>query len=380
MISPPSPPGWKRSSTSSARRPQAVGFQESPYDALLDEYEPGATAARDHPRFRGFARRTGAAGRRHRRIGQEAAHGHSRRANIRSIGNTFSGRRRRRRSASISRPAGLTPPCTPSAAASAPAIAGSPRAINPRDFNEGFLRHPARSRARHLRTGTRSRALRHAAGQSLFRSASTNRSRGSGKIRSAAADRSGSISSRACSRPFPAPSTTFTLDDFVFAVNHVEKSFIRVEADEATYNMHIILRFELEQALIDGDLQPADVPGAWNEKFQHMLDLTPPSDAQGCLQDIHWSMGGLGYFPTYTLGNLYAAQFMQQARQDLGDLDDDFRRGEFGRLKGWLNEKIHRRGQRFRPGELCRRVTGQPLSHRPLIAYLRKKYEPLYGI
>ncbi len=91
-------------------------------------------------------------------------------------------------------------------------------------------------------------------------------------------------------------------------------------------------------------------------------------------------MGGLGYFPTYTLGNLYAAQFMEQARQDLGDLDADFRRGEFGRLKGWLNEKIHRPGQRYRPGELCRRVTGRPLSHRPLIAYLRGKYGPLYGI
>jgi carboxypeptidase Taq len=179
---------------------------------------------------------------------------------------------------------------------------------------------------------------------------------------------------------FPGTLDDIGLDDFVFAVNRVEKSFIRVEADEATYNMHIILRFELEQALICGDLKPADVPGAWNEKFRRMLDLTPPSDAQGCLQDIHWSMGGLGYFPTYTLGNLYAAQFMQQARADLGDLDADFRRGDFARLKGWLNAKIHRPGQQLRPGELCRRVTGQPLSHEPLIAYLRKKYEPFYGI
>jgi carboxypeptidase Taq len=171
-----------------------------------------------------------------------------------------------------------------------------------------------------------------------------------------------------------------SLDDFVFAINDVRPSFIRVEADEATYNMHIILRFELEQALVSGDLQPADVPAAWNERFRKSFDLTPPTDALGCLQDVHWSFGGIGYFPTYTLGNMYAAQFMEQARQDLGDLDADFRRGEFGRLKGWLNEKIHRQGQRYRAGELCRRVTGKPLSHQPLLTYLRTKYEPLYGI
>jgi carboxypeptidase Taq len=170
------------------------------------------------------------------------------------------------------------------------------------------------------------------------------------------------------------------LDDFVFAVNDVQPSFIRVEADEATYNMHIILRFELEQALIAGDLQPADVPGAWNEKFQQSFGLTPPTDALGCLQDVHWSSGGIGYFPTYTLGNMYAAQFMDQARRDLGDLDADFRHGDFGRLKGWLNERVHRPGQRYRAGELCRRVTGQPLSPKPLLNYLRQKFGPLYGI
>src|SRR5206468_5115067 len=133
----------------------------------------------------------------------------------------------------------------------------------------------------------------------------------------------------------------------------VQPSFIRVEADEATYNLHIILRFELEQALLKGDLQPADLPGAWNEKFRKLLGLTPPDDARGCLQDIHWSFGGLGYFPTYTLGNLYAAQLMDAARRDLSGLDDDFRRGEFGRLKGWLAEHVYRHGQRFRASELC---------------------------
>jgi carboxypeptidase Taq len=170
------------------------------------------------------------------------------------------------------------------------------------------------------------------------------------------------------------------LNDWLFAINEVKPSFIRVEADEATYNLHIILRFELEQALLTADLQPADLPGAWSEKFRKLLGLTPPDDKLGCLQDIHWSMGGMGYFPTYTLGNLYAAQFMEQARNDLPALDDDFRRGHFGRLKGWLNEKIHRPGQKYRANDLCRRVTGSPLRHEPLVAYLRQKYGELYAV
>jgi carboxypeptidase Taq len=170
------------------------------------------------------------------------------------------------------------------------------------------------------------------------------------------------------------------LDDFHFALNEVQLSFIRVEADEVTYNMHIILRFELEQALLAGDLKPADVPAAWNEKFTRMFRMTPRTDNEGCLQDIHWSMGGIGYFPTYTLGNLLAAQLMAQARKDLTNLDDDFRRGEYGALKRWLNEKVHRHGRRFRADDLCRRVTGKPLSHHPLMEYLRTKYGGLYGI
>ncbi len=166
----------------------------------------------------------------------------------------------------------------------------------------------------------------------------------------------------------------------MFAINDVRPSFIRVEADEATYNLHIILRFELEQALVSGDLQPAEVPGAWNEKFAKLLGLTPPDAAHGCLQDIHWSFGGLGYFPTYTLGNLYAAQFMETARRDLTDLDADFRSGDFSRLKTWLNAQIHRHGQHYRAGRLCERITGRPLDHAPLMRYLREKYGPLYGI
>jgi carboxypeptidase Taq len=179
---------------------------------------------------------------------------------------------------------------------------------------------------------------------------------------------------------FPTALSDVAVDDFLFAINDVRPSFIRVEADEATYNLHILLRFELEQALVSGDLEPAGVPAAWNEKFEKSFGLKVADNRQGCLQDIHWSGGGIGYFPTYTLGNLYAAQFMEQARQDLGDLDGSFRRGEFGALKTWLNEKVHRPGRRHSAGELCRRITGRPLGPEPLVSYLRRKYAPLYAI
>ncbi|QDU18587.1 carboxypeptidase M32 [Urbifossiella limnaea] len=179
---------------------------------------------------------------------------------------------------------------------------------------------------------------------------------------------------------FPAALAGVEPERFYFAVNEVKPSLIRVEADEATYNLHVALRFELELGLISGDLAVADLPGAWNERFKALLGLDVPDDARGCLQDIHWSFGGIGYFPTYTLGNLYAAQLMAAARRDLAGLDDDFRRGEFSRLKGWLGQHIHRHGGRYRAGELCRRATGEPLSAVPFMSYLNEKFGPLYGV
>lgn len=182
---------------------------------------------------------------------------------------------------------------------------------------------------------------------------------------------------------FPTALAGVTPEAFYFAVNDVKPSLIRVEADEATYNLHIALRFELELGLLTGDVPVADLPGVWNERFKALLGLAVPDDAHGCLQDIHWSFGGVGYFPTYTLGNLYAAQLMAAARRDLGGPEAvaaDFRRGEFGRLKGWLTEKVHRHGQRYRAGELCRLATGEPLGPRPFLDYLHDKYAPLYGL
>ncbi|HTU23944.1 MAG TPA: carboxypeptidase M32 [Pirellulales bacterium] len=170
------------------------------------------------------------------------------------------------------------------------------------------------------------------------------------------------------------------LEDFYFAVNHVQPSLIRVEADEATYNLHILIRFELEQALVADELRIDDLPAAWNAKYHDYLGITPSDDADGVLQDIHWAAGLVGYFPTYSLGNLYASQFFAAADAELGGLGQQFAAGQFGPLKEWLVEHIHSVGQCFTAAELVERVTGKPLSHRPLIAHLRGKLAPLYGL
>ena len=171
-----------------------------------------------------------------------------------------------------------------------------------------------------------------------------------------------------------------TLDRWHFAVNDVRPSFIRTESDEATYNLHVLLRFEMEQAMLSGDVSIDDVPAAWNERMRKYFGLTPPDDAKGVLQDTHWSGGAFGYFPTYTLGNLYAAQFFEQARKDLGGLDAMFARGEFGPVLTWLRENIHRHGKRYSARELARRVTGRELSAEPLLNHLRRKASELYGV
>ncbi|HOD67582.1 MAG TPA: carboxypeptidase M32 [candidate division Zixibacteria bacterium] len=179
---------------------------------------------------------------------------------------------------------------------------------------------------------------------------------------------------------FPEETRDITLDDFYAAMNYVAPSYIRVEADEATYNLHIMLRFELERAIVEGDLAVKDIPGEWNSRFRQYLGLAVDTDAHGCLQDVHWSDGSFGYFPTYALGNLYAAQFWSRAKADLPGLMEDFAAGQFDRLMTWLSENIHRQGFKVYPNELCRRLTGSDLSHRPLLDYLYAKYEEIYGI
>jgi carboxypeptidase Taq len=179
---------------------------------------------------------------------------------------------------------------------------------------------------------------------------------------------------------FPDALAGVSEDNWMFAINHVSPSFIRTESDETTYNLHILLRFELEQAMLSGDLNLGDLPAAWNEKMRTYLGITPSNDAEGCLQDIHWSGGAIGYFPTYTLGNLIAAQLFEAANREIPDLQQQFASGQFGALLTWLRERIHRHGKRFTAAELVLRATGSPLSAEPLTRHLRSKAVEYYGV
>lgn len=172
----------------------------------------------------------------------------------------------------------------------------------------------------------------------------------------------------------------FTSDDLYRAANVVNPSFIRVEADEATYNLHVMLRFQMERAIFSGSLAVKDIPGAWNETFEKLLGLKVPDDRRGCLQDVHWSFGLFGYFPTYTLGNLYAAQLWETINKQIPTLTAQMARGEFGELKTWLNKNIHTHGRRYRSEELCQRLTGAPLSADPLMRHLEGRLKPIYNI
>ncbi|MEY2410988.1 MAG: carboxypeptidase Taq [Verrucomicrobiota bacterium] len=158
------------------------------------------------------------------------------------------------------------------------------------------------------------------------------------------------------------------------AINRVAPSFIRVEADQVTYDLHIILRFEVEMQLIEGHLKPADLPAFWNEEFEKMLGLKVPDDARGCLQDTHWSIGAFGYFPTYTLGNLNAAQLMACAVREQPALPSALSAARYGELLGWLRQKIHVHGQRWLPPQLMERATGEPTAARHHLEYLRRKF------
>ncbi|MEM7349719.1 MAG: carboxypeptidase M32 [Acidobacteriota bacterium] len=160
----------------------------------------------------------------------------------------------------------------------------------------------------------------------------------------------------------------------------VKPSLIRVEADEGTYNLHVIARFELERRLFGGALEVADLPAAWDDAYEELLGIRPPDAALGVLQDIHWSQGMFGYFPTYTLGTMAAAQLFAAAGRDLGDLEAAFAEGEFKPLLAWLRDKIHRHGSRYTAKELIEQATGKPLAPDDLLAYLRETTEEVYGV
>ena len=171
-----------------------------------------------------------------------------------------------------------------------------------------------------------------------------------------------------------------TQEQIYGGANIVNPGLIRVEADEATYNLHIMIRFEIERLLMKGELGVDDLPEVWNAKYKEYLQVDVPDDRRGCMQDIHWSMGAIGYFPTYTMGNLYCAQFFEAAREELGDLNAMFAAGDFAPLRRWLNENIHAHGKRYRSADLVEHVTGKPLSADPLMRHLEGKLRPLYGV
>lgn len=180
---------------------------------------------------------------------------------------------------------------------------------------------------------------------------------------------------------FPAQLERVSLEDFYRAINTVERTPIRVEADEVTYNLHVLLRFELEVALFENNLKVEDLPAAWNEKMQAYLGLTPTNDAEGVLQDVHWSNGMFGYFPTYSLGNVLAVQLYAAALEAAPSIPEEIANGEFGSLHRWLTENIHTHGKRFEPKELIKRATtGSTLDTAPYLKYLKDKFGELYDL
>jgi carboxypeptidase Taq len=179
---------------------------------------------------------------------------------------------------------------------------------------------------------------------------------------------------------FPSQLGDVSLDAFYRAINRVQPSYIRVEADEATYNLHIMLRMELEIALMEGSLEVKDLPAAWNQRFEDYIGLTPPNDTIGVLQDIHWSGGMIGYFPTYALGNLVSAQLWEKIREEIPDLEAQIEQGQFSALREWLRQNVHRHGCKFEPQDLIRRVTGSTINPQPYLRYLKTKYSAIYNL
>ena len=179
---------------------------------------------------------------------------------------------------------------------------------------------------------------------------------------------------------FPSQLEGVGVKNFYKAINLVKPSFIRVNADEATYNMHIMLRLELEIAMVEGKLAIKDLPEIWNAKMHEYLGITPSNDAQGVLQDIHWSSGMIGYFSTYALGNLISVQLWDKINKDIRGLDDQIRKGKFDELLGWLHTNVHQYGRKHKPQDLVQKVTGSKISSEPYIRYLTRKYSEIYGL
>lgn len=181
-------------------------------------------------------------------------------------------------------------------------------------------------------------------------------------------------------RYFPGQLKDVTVEDFFKAANKVEPSLIRTEADELTYHFHVMIRYEIEKALIEGSADPKDLREQWNSMYDKYLGVTPSDDKSGVLQDVHWSHGSFGYFPTYTLGSFYAAQFFDQAKKDIPGLPQKIQNGDMEPILNWLRNKVHRHGRRFTSEELCKQITGTGLDAGKFIVYAREKFQQVYGV
>jgi carboxypeptidase Taq len=179
---------------------------------------------------------------------------------------------------------------------------------------------------------------------------------------------------------FPSQLGNVDAEMFYKAVNAVEPSLIRVEADEATYNLHIMLRLEMEIALMEGSLKAKDAPEAWNDKFENYLGIVPPNNALGVLQDVHWSFGGFGYFPTYALGNLVSAQLWERMEQDIPEVEAHIEKADFAVILNWLRENVHIYGAKFEPQELVQKITGSKITPEPFMRYLDRKFKDIYSL
>ena len=370
---------WLEKIVDIARRwADAAGYEEHPYDALLDEYEPGATTSQLRELFGPL--RTALAdligrlldrgtpvdsSRLRRRFPVEAQRGFAR-AVTAAIGFDFDGGR-------------LDDTVHPFCSGIGPGDVRITARWDEHNFGDGFF------------------SVIHEAGHGLYEQGRNGSEFGApvGQACSLGIHESQSrmwenLVGRSlgfwrhflppAQRAFPEALGDCGPEEFYRAVNEVKPSLIRVDADEVTYNLHVFLRFEIEQALVTGDLEAAGVPAAWNERFEQSLRLTPQNDAEGCLQDVHWSAGLFGYFPTYTLGNVYASQIFDRAQEELGDLDEAFARGEFAPLREWLKTRIHREGRRYLPRRLVEVVTGAPPSPDALVSHLETRYGAVYAL
>jgi carboxypeptidase Taq len=181
-------------------------------------------------------------------------------------------------------------------------------------------------------------------------------------------------------KTFPSQLDGVSLKNFYKAINKVQPSLIRVNADEATYNLHIMLRLELEIAMVEGKVAMKDLPEIWNAKMRDYLGITPPNDALGVLQDVHWSYGSIGYFSTYALGNLVSAQLWEKINKDIKGLDGEIRKGKFDSLLGWLHENVHQHGRKYNPQDLVQKITGSKIAPEPYVRYLKTKYSEIYEL